>query len=195
MAAKSLWRCDGRRSSATGVWGPPVSTLNSLAKLVVLCLVLAGCSSLGWVDRYDPSIVAEVNAYHVKTLAFVAVSENDAGLPAGLASSDRSKTFYAEQGAVLTNLVVRADAANRGRPCLINAFKALLPELAEEMGASAVDALSCTGIILRVLQLAHAGLEERHQIEGYLRPPASTDALADINKAVLTTLQHEDEKN
>lgn len=184
------------------MWGDIMIKTSKFVRVVVVSLsmafALAGCSTLGWVDRYDASTVADINAYHIKAVAFISASEKDAGLPAGLATSERSKTFYSEQGAVLANLVVRADALNSGRICPIEAIRALLTVVDEATGEAAAAApaepAGCTVIVLRHLQAVHESLEEIHESEGYLRPPVSSQAQAQVGDAVRIALRNEEEK-
>lgn len=165
---------------------------------IAMALIMASCASFGGLDRYDPAIEAETNAYHIKTVAFVSATEKDAGLPAGQVTSERSKAFYSEQGAVLANLVVRAEAANAGGACAVDVVRALIPDLGLESDATVVKAstqgVGCTVIVLRHLQSAHADLEAVHDSEIYLRPPVSTIALAAIGDAVRIVLRNEKEK-
>lgn len=170
---------------------------------LLLFLALAGCSSFRLVGEADPEITSRINDYHLAATSFVLQAEKNAGAAEGRFDSAASKSFYAEQGGVLANLIVRAEAADLGTKCptqFAEALFARIDQLALEDAALAVDRQNdlrggteagCTVVIMRHLRQAHRSLELVHESEGVLRPPASTISLDLIYDAVRIALRNE----
>jgi len=173
--------------------------LNFVVSCVTILVVTSGCSGPFSVGRYDSAIETGVNSYHIKASAFISEAEKNDGLSDGNFSSKKSTEFYSEQGAVLTNLIIRAQAADDGKPCPITMTNEVLtfapPHVSQTLQPKNENNRDgCTVVVLKHLKLTHTELENIHRESKYLRPPTSDIIASAIDDAVRIALKNEQAK-
>lgn len=170
----------------------------------LLIWLITGCQLIKGSDPYDSRREEQINSYHTKVVAFVANAEKASGTDEGKYTAEGSRNFYSEQRAALANLIVNAEASDKGRLCPTASFRVLIPSiqtLEREIGsevapdsAAKPEQTGCTLIVLRHLKLTHDVLEEIHKENIYLTAPASELALGAVEDAVRIALRNESAK-
>lgn len=174
----------------------------SVAAALAVFMFLAGCANIQLSEPYDPEIEKTLNSYHEGVVAFVKKMELSAGTPEGAFGNPKVQDFYAAAEGQLSNLIVRAEAANPSTQCTpAGVAKAIPPYLrASNEQLASTDANpeevsladgNCTVVVLESLLADQRALEDAHRRHEFLRPPVSTQFLEFISDGVRIALLNE----
>lgn len=187
--------------------------------LVAVFALLTACSVFVR-PTYDAGVIQALNDYHQNAVAFVGEMERKAGTPAGTVTSPQAAAFYDKYKGVLSNLVVRAQAAPEPQTCPTAKVVATVSlamqdavtrapwaspaaretilgfdeQLKQAQADGTFDRDSCSAIVLKLVLANQLTLEALHRHEGRLAPPVSTQAIALIGDGVRIALRNEEAK-
>ncbi len=131
--------------------------------------LLAACSGVTLVAPYDEQIDRGLSAYNEELVSFVANMSFKFGTQAG--TYKENEDFYARQTGVLQTLILRAEAQDPGKGCLM-AGKAVallgdrIPDLVKpQAGQTTGSTAGCTVQMLQNIKLQLDALQTVHQVE------------------------------
>lgn len=168
--------------------------LRAIVVLLVV-LVVSGCSSFQLGERYDKSLDDDLSAFQIEAVTFVASMRLNSGTPAGAFTSDAARAFYPKASGTLSNIVVKAGLLS-SRQCPINGIANSIGLPTIKIGGETIAADTpktvvtgnCAVVTLLALQNVLADLEASHRDHQKIGPVRGQLAIDDINKAVATTL-------
>ena len=165
------------------------------AVVVMIALVLTGCSSFRLGERYDKSIDDDLNAFQIETVSFITSMRLNAGTSAGAYTSDAAKAFYPKATATLSNIILRAGQLS-SRPCPVNAGagEVALPAVKIDGEVVAADAPktmvsgNCAVVTLLSLEKELKDLEAGHRDHQQIGPIRAQLLIEGINSSVAVAL-------
>ena len=131
--------------------------------------LLAACAGVTLVAPYDEQIDKGLSAYNEDLVSFVANMAFKFGTQAG--TYQQNEGFYAKQTGVLQTLILRAEAQDPGKGCLMaGKAVALLGDripagIKPQAGQTAGSTAGCTVRMLQNIKLQLDALRTVHQVE------------------------------
>lgn len=136
-------------------------------------VLLAACGSVTLVAPYDAEIEKRLSTYNEDLVTFVANMSFKYGTHAGTYSENEG--FYAQQTGVLQTLILRAEAQDPGKGCLMagkatELLGARLPGIVSPQSTQATGSTSgCTVKMLQNIKLQLDALRTVHQVKKVVR--------------------------